>query len=79
MLLSVGGAELAPESVGHGQKHSRQESFVPGNSLCAACKTEAATRMMLQLFITLEDEEEKKIDLMVLDHSFYLSSMKNYQ
>lgn len=75
----MGGAELAPESVRHGQKHSPQESFVPRNSLWAACKTEAATRMMLKLFITLEGEEEKNLDLMVFNHSFYLSSIKNYQ
>lgn len=79
MFLSMGEAELAPESVRHGQKHSPQESFLPGNSLWAACKMGAAARMMLKLFITLEGEEEKKLDLMVFNHNFYLSSIKNYQ
>lgn len=79
MFLSMGEAELAPESVRHGQKHSPQESFLPRNSLWAACKMGAAARMMLKLFITLEGEEEKKLDLMVFNHNFYLSSIKNYQ
>lgn len=72
MLLSVGGAELAPESVESGNKHSPQESFELRNSLLAACKMEGAMRMVLKLFITPEGGEEKKIDLMAFDYSFYL-------
>ena len=72
MLLSVGGAELAPELVGPGKKHSPQESFVLRNSLLAPCKMEGAMRMVLKLFINPEGGEEKKLDLMVFNYSFYL-------
>lgn len=75
MLLSVGGADLASESVGPGKKHSPQESFVLRNWLLVACKTEGAMRMVLKLFINPESGEEKKLDLMVFYYSFYLLCM----
>lgn len=54
-----------------GEKHSPWEIFVLRNSLFTTCKAEGAMRMVLKLFVTPEGMEEKKLDLIVFDYSFY--------